>query len=124
MGYRSDIKAVFYTTDKEAWPVLKLYVDENFPEDLKGDLRVIQGKYITGYLFEGQGWKWYDSYPDVQAYNRFASNFLELVDGGDDGPLWCYEFARIGEDYEDLEINRSDKATFVLNFSRSIEVDF
>lgn len=122
MGYRSDLKAVFYTTDKEAWPVLKLYVDENFPEDLKGDLQVIQGKHITGYMFEGEGWKWYDSYPDVQAYNRFASNFLELADA-DDGPLWCYEFARIGEDYEDLEINRSDKATYVLEFSRSIEVE-
>ena len=103
--------------------MLKLYVDEHFPEEDKEHLRVIQGKHITGYLFEVDGWKWYDSWPEVIAFNRFVSNLLELADG-DDGPLWCYEFARIGEDYEDLEINRSDKATFVLNFSRSIEVDF
>jgi hypothetical protein len=125
MGYRSDIKAVFYTTDKEAWPVLKLYVDENFPEGDKEHLRVIRGKYITGYLFEVDGWKWYDSYPEVIAFNRFVSNLLELADGDDDGPPWCYEFARVGEDYEDLEVNRSNKAEqYVLNFARSIEVDF
>ena len=123
MGYRSDITAVFYTTDKETWPAMKLYVDENFPESLKGDLRTIQGKNTYGYMFEGQGWKWYEGYPEVQEFNRFVSNLLELADG-DDGLLWCYEFARIGEDYEDLEMNRSDKATFLLSFARSIEVDF
>ena len=123
MGYRSDVMAVFYATPDKA-AALKLYVTENFPEDLAGHLKPIDNGHYMGFMFEGDGWKWYPSYPDVQEFNRCVSNFLELVDGGDDGPSWCYEFARIGEDYDDMEVNRSDDSAFVLNFARSIEVDF
>ena len=123
MGYRSDVTAVFYTTDKEAWPAMKLYVDENFPEELKGDLREADSKNITGYVFEGQGWKWYDSYPDVQAFNRFVSNLLELVHDEEASLSWHYEFARIGEDYDDVQVDRSDDSAFVLSIARAIEVD-
>ena len=37
MGYKSDVTAVFYTT-KEKFPVMKLYVDENFPEGFKMEI--------------------------------------------------------------------------------------
>jgi hypothetical protein len=124
MGYRSDIKAVFYAP-KEHAPVLKLYVDENFPEELKGDLHLIDNGYAQGYMFEGEGWKWYDSYPDVQAFNRFVSNFLELADGEEGSERrWAYEFVRIGEDSDDVEENRSDHSDYRLSVARSINSDF
>jgi hypothetical protein len=117
------VTAVFYTTEVNDWPAMKLYVDENFPEELKGDLREANSKNIAGYVFEGEGWKWYDSYPDVQAFNRFVSNLLELAHDEEAKLGWNYEFARIGEDYDDVEVNRSDNAAFVLSVNRSIEVE-
>lgn len=124
MGYRSEIKAAFYAP-KEHAPVLKLYVDENFPEELKGDLRPIDNGRYAGYMFEGNGWKWYDSYPEVQAFNRFASNFLELADGEEGSERrWAYEFVRIGEDTDDIEQNRSDYSDYQLDVIRSINSDF
>ena len=41
MGYRSDVRAAFYTQYKENFPMLKLFMDENFPEDLKGVIEPI-----------------------------------------------------------------------------------
>ena len=75
MGYRSDIKAAFYATPDKA-AAMKLYVDENFPEELAGQLRPINSKLYQGYLFEDENVKWYDSYPEVIAFNTFVSNFL------------------------------------------------
>ena len=122
MGYRSNVTAVFYTS-KDKWPVLKLYVDEHFPEDLKGCLKVVGER---GYLFQDNDVKWYDSWPEVQAFQRFVSNFLELADGGDTaGPNeldWAYEFVRIGEDSDDLEETQSDGAEYVLSVIRDVEV--
>ena len=125
MGYRSDITAVFYTKDAQAWPVMKLYIDENFPTvgDLikDEDLTLLESKRVFGYVVKFTGWKWYEGYPEVQAWNRFVSNFLELADG-DDHP-WAYEFVRIGEDYNDVETTYSDKSEYVLNVVRDVEVN-
>jgi len=124
MGYRSDLMAVFYAP-KENAPVLKLYVDENFPEDLKGDLAPIDNGFHAGYEFSGNGWKWYESYPDVQAFNRFVSNFLELADNDEHGERrWAYEFVRIGEDSDDVTESRSDYSQYLISVSRVIDSEF
>ena len=45
MGYRSEVMAAFYA-DKSKGAALKLFVDENFPEELAGNLRPIKnGRY-------------------------------------------------------------------------------
>jgi hypothetical protein len=121
MGYRSDVKAVFYATPDKAAAV-KLFVDENFPEELAGQLRPIKNKYYAGYMFEDENVKWYDSYPEVIAFNRFVSNFLELAEQGE--IKWAYEFIRIGEDNDDVEETTSDFADYQLRVSRSIDSDF
>ena len=124
MGYRSELVAVFYAP-KEHAPVLKLYVDENFPETLKEDLRPIDNGRYQGYKFEGQGWKWYPNYPEVIAFNRFVANFLELADGNDGVERrWAYEFVRIGEDSDDTEETYSDHADYQVRVVRSINSDF
>ena len=120
MGYRSDVTAVFYTDKKENWPSLKLYVDENFPEELKGLLDVV-GE--CGYLFQDDQTKWYPSYPEVQAFETFMEKFMELADGDEGKDLeWACEFVRIGEESEDVEIRLSGDAKYVLNLVRSVEV--
>ena len=121
MGYRSDVKAVFYAPTEKAAAV-KLYVDENFPESLNDCLRPVKNKYYAGYLFEDENVKWYDSYPEVIAFNRFVSNFLELAE--QEEIAWCYEFMRIGEDNDDIEETQSDYADNQLRVVRNIETDF
>jgi hypothetical protein len=124
MGYRSDLMAVFYAPKDNA-PMLKLYVDENFPEDLAGELKPIDNGRHAGYMFEGRGWKWYESYPEVVAFNRFVANFLELADGEDASErAWAYEFVRIGEDSDDVEETYSDHSHYLIRISRAIDSEF
>jgi hypothetical protein len=121
MGYRSELTAVFYATPDKA-AALKLYVDENFPEELAGNLRPINNRLYQGYMFSESDVKWYDSYPEVQAFNRFVSNFLELAE--QEEIRWAYEFVRIGEDSNDVEETYSDYADYQLRVCRSIDADF
>jgi len=101
---------------------VKLYVDENFPEDLKENLRPIKNSHYQGYMFEADGWKWYDSYPEIIAFNAFVSNFLELAE--QEEIVWAYEFVRIGEENDDIEENRSDYSDYQVSVERSIATDF
>lgn len=126
MGYRSELMAVFYAP-KEHAPVLKLYVDENFPEELKADMRPIDNGRHAGFQFSGRGWKWYDSYPEVIAFNRFVSNFLELAEADSDEAKerrWAYEFVRIGEESDDVEETYSDHSHYLIRISRAIDSEF
>ena len=124
MGYRSEITAVFYTNKKDEWPLLKLFVDENFPKDLADCLeaRCEEPRKRWGFMFRVDDYKWYESYPEVQAFNEFEERFTGMekcVDG-----TWAFEFARIGEDYTDIENRSSDYADYVLSIVRSVDVNF
>ena len=125
MGYRSEVTAAFYVhkIHEHDWPTLKLFVDENFPEELRGGLEERKTDTHHGYIFCEMDVKWYDSYPEVVAFNRFVSNFLEIADGENDIG-WAYEFVRIGEDVSDIEETASDGASYVLRVTRATEIDF
>lgn len=141
MGYRSVVEAVFYTRDKEQWPLLKLYVDENFPknEELRECLKpLIKEEVIDavttqhhvgcyGYHFMCEDVKWYESYTFVQEFNEFAHAFVafsESKEGADAKQLnWSYEFVRLGEETEDTEEERSENADFILCVRREIELN-
>jgi len=125
MGYRSDVKAVFYTKDKNEWPALRLFVDENFPEALKGGLEIIGSSVYSGYVFSAESTKWYDQYTEVMAYNKFVGAYTELLEGdGDVGLPWVYEFIRIGEDDDDIETTQAGDAHYVLQARREIVCEF
>ncbi len=123
MGYRSDIKAVFYTKEANEWPALRLFVDENFPEELKGSLEIIGSRHYSGYVFEALNTKWYSGYPEVQAYDKFVEQYIELLEG-DVGLPWVYEFIRVGEDTEDIETQSEGGADYVLQVRREIACEF
>jgi hypothetical protein len=113
--------AVFYATPDKA-AALKLYVDENFPEELKEALKPIDNGHYQGYMFEDSDVKWYPSYPEVVAFNAFVSNFLELAE--QEEIQWAYEFVRIGEESDDVEETHSDHADYQLSVVRSINSEF
>jgi len=102
MGYRSDVKAAFYVRDAKHFPVLKLWLDENFPmEQLGNCIRW----FDRGMVFEEEWVKWYDDYDDVKLFNAAAEKYLELVnvdEANNDTPIFLYEFVRVGENYEDI----------------------
>jgi hypothetical protein len=122
MGYRSEITAVFYAKGADEWPLLKLFFAENFPKDFAENLEEIHHGDRSGFVFRVSDYKWYDSYPEVQAFNEFEEQFKGMekcVEG-----TWACEFVRIGEDYSDIETTSSNYADYVLSVVRQIEVDF
>jgi hypothetical protein len=124
MGYRSDVHALFYTTIKEDLPVLKLYMDENYPKDLH-DLEEISSNRIYGYEMKYENVKWYSEYSDVKAFDAFRTKYLALLDAQEEnGKEWAFEFVRIGEETEDVECESSMASLGVLSVSRSIECDY
>jgi hypothetical protein len=126
MGYRSDITAVFYVSKVEHLPLLKLWLSENFPMD-----KFHEGIrwFNRGMIFEESDTKWYEDYDEVKAFNKAADNFKDLIVGFnnssvEDQPMFCYEFVRIGENYEDIETDHcGDHCEFILNVYRSVSID-
>ena len=124
MGYRSEITAVFYTCEKDEWPLLKLFVDENFPKDLAECLseECEEPRKRWGFVFRVEDTKWYESFPEVREFEQFEEKFVAM--GKCKDGTWSCEFARIGEDYTDIETRSSDHADYVLRVERRIEIDF
>lgn len=126
MGYRSEVMAVFYCHQPEDYAPMKLFIDENiksqgikecFKEDEKTNGK---DKYI---LFQVDDVKWYDTYEDVIEFNEMVKRFKELADAEDNKLTWAYEFVRIGEEVNDIEIDESDGADNVLNVSRVVDIN-
>lgn len=127
MGYRSAVEAVFYTRNEEEYPLLKLYVEENFPkfwadEDVDS-LKPIKANNVWGYHFIANNVKWYESYPEIQEFNEFVVKFNKLLMENERArPTWAFEFVRLGEDTNDIEEERSENADFILSVRREIEL--
>jgi hypothetical protein len=131
MGYRSDVTMIMYPSEghKDKFAALKLYVDENLPDEFK-----VIGEGNGGYLYcYIEGVKWYDSYEEVQKYTKAFNEWDEMFADPDDpsakeglqaDTIFHYEFMRIGEDYEDVEYHQSYGADHALNMSREIYIDF
>lgn len=125
MGYRSTVEVVFYTRNEEEAPLLKLYVDENFPrnEELRECLTPINAPRVWGYHFIADNIKWYESYTFVQEFNEFVVKFNQLLTENERArPTWAFEFVRLGEDTSDIEEERSDNADFILSVSREVQL--
>lgn len=122
MGYRSEVRAAFYTMRKDDWPTLKLFVEENFPKSLDEDLHLITSAGMYGYDYNATNIKWYDSYPEIKAFDKFVKVFGDIADDmrelkGVNGEVyheyvneWSYEFLRIGEDDGDVERKQGGRA--------------
>jgi len=120
MGYRSDGKIVFYALKQKDHAAIKLWVDENFPkDDFAYEERRSDGRTLMVFSFDG--WKWYESYPEIQAANEAMEAFCVLFDSDDVKVQGAMEFIRLGEEVEDIEMRQSNHADYLLRVNRSVE---
>lgn len=124
MGYRSDVEIVFYAQNPEDFAMLKLYVDENLPDEfavmeMPPTMRWPQGNKYLHLRFEAV--KWYSSYEDVAVYTECFDNWEERFGSP---PKFHYEFVRVGEDDGDIEAQYSEDAQYALQVERSITLSF
>lgn len=95
-----------FAGEKERVPAivadLKLRGDKYMHEAL--DEMVLWENGTEAYFaLEFSGWKWYESYPDIQAFEVIWSTFREAYESGEDKPKIDGAFIRIGEDDDDVE---------------------
>lgn len=104
MGYRSNLVALIYPDtdtkheDKEPYEALKTLMNTAFKDvadTFHSDMYWVDSNCCL--KFDIQDVKWYESYPDVQAFNRMMDFFRDEEHG------YCTEFIRIGEDTDDVE---------------------
>jgi len=117
MGYRSDVTIVMYPKRKEDFALLKLYVDENLPDQFEVCEADTGLKYL---VCEMDSVKWYQGYEDVDVYTRAFSEWETMFRDETDSqePLFHYEFVRFGEDYEDIVKDCSEYCDHILGIER------
>ena len=121
MGYRSDVEIVFYTLDKDKLPhaVIKLWFDENYPQQDWGT--VMHGEDYIRVSYEDV--KWYPDYEDVHAVDAAIEAFVEAFCANDEGTDAAYESIELGEQVDDIQTRSSNYATYRLNVQREILFD-
>ena len=123
MGYRSDVTFAFYPRERksELFPVIKLWVEENWPKD---DIYSIEVQHDTGViLVRYESVKWYDGFDFVNAAWAATKQFDETFDTASYADHQaCWEYVRIGEDNDDTERGGSDYREYRLGVERSIVV--
>jgi hypothetical protein len=99
MGYRSDVTMVMYTSagHKDKFAALKLYVDENLPDQFE----VREGEKGEKYLL---------------------LMFRDEADPEGEA-IFHYEFMRIGEEYADVVYDCSYGSDHLLNMGRKVYID-
>tara|TARA_R110000787_G_scaffold270911_2_gene377964 strand:+ start:67 stop:432 length:366 start_codon:yes stop_codon:yes gene_type:complete len=119
MGYRSVVKIIFYTLEDKDFPALKLWVDENIPDEFDFTESSRDGYRVLCY--DNDWVKWYDSFPEVAAMQKALDRFDQVFGEGKTPLEFAYEFIRMGEEDEDIERRSSDDLQNLITVRRSIE---
>jgi hypothetical protein len=133
MGYRSDVKIVFYLTkgthdtppteDNPLVPfaALKLWFDENYPVQEAKDEWCASIDYGEDYVLVSYiDVKWYGGYDHPTAVETAFANFSDTFRSDERDHRAQYEIVRIGEQDDDIEADRSSYADHRLSVERSI----
>ena len=124
MGYRSNIRCLIYpknvlekdTVDTQ-FDTLKTLMNTTFKpvvEMWDGHLSVDDSNRVFDFAMEDV--KWYDSYPDVSAFDAMLPEIEALG--------FCYEFVRVGENEGDIEFRQSNDHNCYLNTRTEITCYF
>jgi hypothetical protein len=109
MGYRSNIRCLIYPMDRAAadaptlvdnYHALVTLMNTTFKEVVDfwdGFMTLDEKHHVVDFAIDDV--KWYDSYPDVAAFEKMLG---EVEDLG-----YSYEFVRVGEDNDDIDLRES-----------------
>ena len=123
MGYRSDVKIAMLKEDFDEMIARGEYTKHNYILDrdaMDYYKELDRGDNVVVVVCGWDGIKWYPEYTDISYVEDYLA---EIEEKGKP-----YTFMRIGEDYEDIEIDRSwgesgcDESCDVIGIYREIEV--
>lgn len=135
MGYRSDVKIVFYLTkgtvevppteDNPLVPfaALKFWFEETYPvKEAKDEwcAEIDYGDGLDHILVTYTDVKWYSSYEHVMAVEAVFEKFSDTFRSDERDHRAQYEIVRIGENDDDIERESSSYADHRLYVERSI----
>ena len=143
MGYRSEVDIVFYVPSQSdtAYPLLKLWFDANYPHtEAKHDwdAEIDYDEKNRAVTVRYNDVKWYEAYEHPQAVDKLFSEVDTMLDalpvttvkdGVSEDPNVtpfeiAYEYVRIGEEDQDIEIDQSRNSDGVIAVNRSTEISF
>jgi hypothetical protein len=131
MGYRSDVKIVFYLThgctdDPDPDPLLpfaalKFWFDETYPVQEAKDDWGVEIEYGSNYILcSYQDVKWYEGYQHPNNVSTAFEKFSNAFRSDERDHRAQYEFVRIGEEYDDIQLDSSSYADHRIAIERSI----
>ena len=115
MGYRSDVR---FAMRKEQY--LNCQLLDNIPSAIKELTPITCGDAL---YWEINGWKWYDSYPEVRQINEWFEWLDKENDLRSEGKRGIFGGMRIGEDASDVQY-WGYPADFDIYLVRSISVPY
>lgn len=125
MGYRSDIKYIIdfpSNEQRDAFINMVKVRGEKWEVQAMGDWDIEDGSRHV--LCSLDSWKWYDSFPEVQAHESLMD---EAANEEDDKPIWhgSFLFLRVGENWDDNEerYGGQDVPWGTVLFNRTIDFD-
>jgi hypothetical protein len=123
MGYRSDVTVAIYPDERnqEKYDTLKVLMGTTFKDVMFDDcMNWHDNKCALVYNIIDM--KWYDSYPEVQAFLRMLASLAGETEDGIGG--YNYETVRLGEDADDTEQSQGgDYIEYCLSVTRDVSVD-
>lgn len=124
MGYRSDLKIIFYATEDENYPAVKLWVDENVSKEFEYKEDKVDHPYkdetMRVIVYDIHDAKWYPDFDDVEAMNAALDKFEEVFGGEGTLVPGAMEFIRLGEDDDDIERRITNGALGLIGVRREI----
>jgi hypothetical protein len=143
MGYRSEVTVVIYVpSDSDtAYPLLKLWFDANYPHtEAKGEwcATIDYEEENRAIVVSYEDVKWYEAYEHPREVDKAFAEIDALLDaepvttvkdGVSQDPNVtpfeiAYEYVRIGEEYQDIDINMSTNADCVTTVNRALDITF
>ena len=136
MGYRSDVKIVFYLThpihdttnanDNTPNPTLsfaalKLWFDETYPIKEAKEEWEAEIEYGSNYILcSYQDVKWYEGYQHPNNVSNAFEKFSAAFRSDERDHRAQYEFVRIGEEYDDIQLDSSSYSDHRIAIERSM----
>jgi hypothetical protein len=129
MGYRSDVKIVFYLTNGTddtpdpilTFPALKFWFEETYPIKEAKDEWCASIDYGEDYILVSyHDVKWYSGYDHVKAVDEAFVKFSDTFRSDERDHRAQFEAVRVGEQDDDIERESSSYSDYRLCVERSI----